>query len=525
MLYNPADQRPFELQAASKDSELLERFDSEIRTQVPHIIGGAVANPTPMVEVTDAFLECARSEYGLHLRKGVRVFAKFDSKIVGGSVKVRPAVSIIGDAITEGKLRRGQTVFEATSGNFGLALGWLGKLGIDVVALVSRRLQPGVVDQLRRDGVRLVNLDIDICPAPGMKGDADELMAKGVAASVRQQLEELGFDPKLFDGSRGEAEKLLARQDAIGLAKLLADTYGGFCTEQYDNELNVQVHTSVTGPEIDQQLSVEGTSLGRADFICTFGTGGTAGGLSRYVETRHKRKGVRVVFPFSGQDVAGIRTKEKSAGLRFYDPDAYLGEHEVDFEEATRLFEFFNRKGYDVGESGALALYACMQLINYGVGKEFVVMVADGASKYASEVRAVARRGKRDQVRLDEAASAIEDYAGVVWVHNMFVPRAEGIRVIASSLRCDESEVKVADVRDVQAVLNGGDPSEEFEKLLPRDDRSILVVCMAGNTSLMLAKVLERRGIAAESLIGGIVGLPESRGKQPFELVQIASPV
>jgi cysteine synthase A len=511
-----------ELQAASKDRELIERFQTDVWTQVPHPVDGEVANPTPLVDVTDALLECAASEYGLHLGDGARVFAKFDSKIMGGSVKVRPAVSIIGDALSSGKLRSGQPVFEATSGNFGLALGRLGKLGLNVVALVSRRLQQGVIDQLRADGVRLVNLDIDICPAPGFKGDADMLLAKGVASSVRQQLKDLGFDPNNFDQARGEAEELLARQDAIGLAKLLAQVYGGFCTEQYDNELNIEIHRNVTGPELDQQLKEMGTSLGTADFVCAFGTGGTAGGLSRYIASKHGRKGVRVIFPLSGQDVAGIRTKEKSIGLRFYAPEAYLGEHEADFEEASRLFEFFNRKGYDIGESGALALFACMQLINYGVGREFVVMVADGASKYTSEVKAVARRGKRDQVRLDEAASAIAEYGGVIWAHNMFVPNATGVEVIASSLGCVESAVKVADVKDVQAILNGRDPSEEFEKLLPKDDRPVLVVCMAGNTSLMLAKVLERRGVAAESLVGGITGLPASKGKQPFDLVQVA---
>jgi len=492
-----------------------------VKARVPNLKGEVVTNPTPMVDVTDVLLECARTEYGLGLGEA-RVFAKLDSKIQGGSVKVRPAVAIIESAIATGALSRGQTIFEATSGNFGIALGWLGKLGLDVVALVSRRLQPGVTDQLKSDGVKLVNLDIDICPAPGLRGDADLLVAKGVAASVRQQLADLGFDPKRFDGAVGEAEELLARQDAIGLAKLLARVYGGFCTEQYDNAMNVEVHKEVTGPELDQQLKEAGTSLERADFVCAFGTGGTAGGVGKYVASNYGRKGVRVVFPLSGQDVAGIRTKDKAMGLRFYDPQSYLGEHEVDFDEATRLFEFFNKKGYDVGESGALALYASMQLINYGVGKEFVVMVADGASKYLSEVKAVARKGKREQVRVDEAASAIGEYEGVVWAHNMFVPRTEGIRVIASSLGCEESKVKVADVRDVQAVLNGGEPSQDFEKLLPKGERPILVVCMAGNTSLMLAKVLERRGVAAESLIGGITGLPESRGKQPFELVEIA---
>ena len=501
---------------------LFEMFETEAKARVPHVEGGNVVNPTPLVDVTDPLVECARDEYGLRLARGVRIFAKLDSRIEGGSVKVRPAIAIVGEAIASGRLTRGQTIFEATSGNFGLALGWLGKLGIDVVALVSRRLQQGVLDQMTADGVRLINLDIDICPAPGVKGDADALVAKGVAKGVRDQLRELGFDPKKFDGAGAEAEGLLARQDAIGLAKLLARVYGGFCTEQYDNPLNVEAHEVVTGPELDGQLKEKGTSLGRADFVCAFGTGGTAGGVSRYIASKYGRKGVRVVFPLAGQDVAGIRTRDRSVGLTFYAPAEYLGEHEVDFEDATRLFEFFGRKGYDFGESGALTLYACMQLVNYGVGKELVAMVADGAAKYTSEVGAVARRGRRDQVRLDEAASSIAGYGRVVWAHNMFVPRLEGVRAIASSLGCDESMVKVAGVKDVQAVLNGGKPSGEFERLLPDDEKPILVVCMAGNTSLMLAKVLERRGVAAESLIGGIMGLPVSKGRQPSDLVKIA---
>jgi cysteine synthase/rhodanese-related sulfurtransferase len=510
------------LQSATTDAELAQRFEEEVLSKVPHFEDGSVVNPTPLVEVTGDLLECARSEYGLRLPAGARVFAKFDSRIEGGSVKVRPAVSIVGEALAAGRLRRGQTVFEATSGNFGLALGMLGRLGLDVVALVSRRLQQGVIDQLKSDGVRLVNLDIDICPAPGFKGSADRLIAKATADSVRQQMTDLGFDSGGFDGVREEAEEFLSRQDAIGLAKLLARAYEGFCTEQYENELNTEVHRTVTGPELDQQLREKGLSLGEADFVCSFGTGGTAGGLSRYVAAKHGRKGVRVVFPLEGQDVAGIRTKEKSAGLPFYFPQEYLGEHEADFEEASRLFEFFNVKGHDVGESGALALYATMQLVNYGVGRNFVVMVADGASKYRSEVRAVASRGRTDQVSLDEAVSAVGGYGGIIWAHNMFVPKDEGVRAIASSLGCDESQVKVADVGDVQAVLNGREPSAAFERLLPQDDRPVLVVCMAGNTSLMLAKVLERRGVAAESLVGGIIGLPASRGRQPFDLVRIA---
>jgi cysteine synthase A len=495
-------------------------FDSRIWSRVPHIEGGRVVNPTPLIDVATMLIECAHIEYGMNLQgEGAKVFAKFDSEIHGGSVKARPATYIVRNAIASGKLARGQTVFEATSGNFGIALGGLREIGLDVVAIVSRKLQQGVIDKLSAYGVRLINLDVDICPAPGLKDNADLLVAKGVAESVRQQLKELGFSPAPFDEIREEAETTLAKQDAIGLAKLLARAYGGFCTEQYDNELNVEVHSAVTGPEVDQQLGSHGTSLNDVEFVCTFGTGGTAGGICRYTSSRYRKKGVRVIFPLTGQDVAGIRTREKATGLRFYEPERYLGIHEADFEEARRVISFFNGRGLDVGESGALALYATMQLINYGVGKRFVVMIADGASKYAPALAAIAKRPRREQVSLEEAASAIESYSGVLWAHNAFVPGSEGIKAIASSLGCEESAIKVADVRDVQAVLNGLNPSAAFDQLLPKDGRPILVVCMAGATSTLLAKILDKRGISAQSLVGGIVGLPAARGRQPFDLV------
>jgi hypothetical protein len=173
----------------SIDEALLKRFEGEIKAKVPHLregeAGRAIVNATPMVDITDALIECARAEYGLEIYPGnTEVFGKFDSHIFGGSVKVRPAVEIIEDAIISGKLKSGQTIFETTSGNFGIALGLLGKLGLNVIVLVSRKLQSGVLDELKKDRVKLVNLDIDICPAPGLKVDPNLLIAKSVATNV-----------------------------------------------------------------------------------------------------------------------------------------------------------------------------------------------------------------------------------------------------------------------------------------------------------------------------------------------------
>src|SRR5215218_9692038 len=143
---------------SNTDSSLLEHFRREIWSKVPHLEEEKpgevkVVNATPLIDMTEDLRECARSEYGLDLAdKDLRVFGKFDSNLLAGSIKVRPAVHIVHDAIATGKLRRGQTIFEATSGNFGIALGQIARLGLDgldVVALVSRKLQEGVFEELR----------------------------------------------------------------------------------------------------------------------------------------------------------------------------------------------------------------------------------------------------------------------------------------------------------------------------------------------------------------------------------------
>ena len=152
-------------------------------------------------------------------------------------------------------MKSNQTIIEATSGNFGIALGQMSKLGLTVISLVSRKLQEGVFKELRNENIRIMDLDMDICPAPGMKdSDADAVAAKATAANVRSQLIELGFNPEIFDKSISEIESLLAAQDIINLAKLLGRIYGCFCPEQYDNQLNIEAHKTITAVEIEQQL-------------------------------------------------------------------------------------------------------------------------------------------------------------------------------------------------------------------------------------------------------------------------------
>lgn len=508
------------------DTVLLQQFQKEILSNVPHLEGAGVVNATPMKDITDDLKACAKNVFSIDLTdKELRVFGKFDSKLLAGSIKARPAINILHDAIATGKVRQGQTVFEATSGNFGIALGLIGKkLGINVVTLVSRKLQEGVFEELRNEDIRILNLDMDICPAPGMKGDANLMAAKATAWNVRSQLAELGFDTTVFDNSRGEIEAVLAKQDIINLAKILAKIYDGcFCPEQYDNDLNVEVHRIITGPEIEQQLRDQNQSLSDYRIVCTFGTGGTSGGLSRYMAENHGKKAVHVVFPPGDQDVAGIRTKGKASGLKFYEPDRYAGQHEVDFGQAKRLLKFFVDKGYDMGESSALALYATMQMANFGGGGKFVVIVADGIQKYRKNLEAVQQKQKRLEVQLQEAASNIGNYDRVVWIHTMYTPRKEGIEMIAKTLGIDESKIYVPKASEVEQLLMTQQIPKDMEKSLGGPESKPLLVCMMGNTSLRVAQVLGQKGIGAESLTGGINTLSQGKGKHISELVKMAT--
>src|SRR3989344_5648662 len=438
------------------DNTLLEHFQQEIWSKVPHLEekhGEAkVVNATPLIDITEDLKECAKNMYNQNLADTeLIVFGKFDSNLLAGSIKVRPAVHIIHDAIVTGKLRSGQTIIEATSGNFGIALGQLSKLGLGVVTLVSRKLQEGVFEELRNENIRIMDLDMDICPAPGMKDNPNLLAAKATAANIRSQLSDLGFDPTIFDKASSEIQSLLASQDIINLAKFLAKIYGCFCPEQYDNELNVNVHRNVTAAEIDQQLHEKGNSLADFRIVCTFGTGGTSGGLSRYLSEKYGKKSLHVVFPLGAQDVAGIRTKDKK------------------------------------------------------------------------NLEAMAKKQTRTQISLPEAVSNIGSYDKIIWIHTQYTPREEGIELIAKSLGVDKSKISVPKARTAEQLLATQQIPEELSKDLQGPKGKSLLVCMAGNTSLMAVNVLAGKGIVTESLIGGITALPQGKSRQLPELIKVAT--
>lgn len=483
-------------------------------------------NASPLIELTQALKDCAVKEYGIDLsRSPFTVFGKLEAKLPGGSVKTRPAVQILRDAIASGRLRPGQVVFEATSGNFGIALGQMTKLGVQVVVLVSRKLQDGVLDELERSGVNTVNLDVDICPSPGMKMDPNLLVAKVVATNMRSRFEELGLDLRPFDASRPRFEELLARQDVINLAKALAEAYGGFCPSQYDTALNFMAHETVTGPEIEQQMLGQKLSLGDFDVVCTFGTGGTSLGLSRFVQESYGKKTVHVIFPNEGQEVAGIRTRATATGLSFYRPEAYAGQHEVDFQQAKRLLTYLGKKGLDIGESSALALYAVIQMVNFGVQSRFLVVLADGIEKYekALEPAVGSELDGKLEVTLEEAKAHVNEYAAIMWTHPGYLPNGEGEGLVLATLNNGKSEgpaFEIASPLDVAQTVAGRQVPAALMELVTKHQGTTLVVCMSGNTSLRMAQAFSEKGVKAQSLKGGITNIAQGSGSNVARLVR-----
>src|SRR5207244_748797 len=114
-------------------------------------------------------------------------------------------------------------------------------------------------------------------------------------------------------------------------------------------------------------------------------------------------------------------------------------------------------------------------------------------------------------------------YGEVLWTHAVFVPREEGIKLVADALGCDKDKVKIATARDVQGLITTEKIPAGINALLPKDKSKTLLVCMAGGTSLRVAEVLTKNGVGAQSLTGGIMNLSQTNNRQPEDLVQVAT--
>ena len=163
----------------------------------------------------------------------------------------------------------------------------------------------------------------------------------------------------------------------------------------------------------------------------------------------------------------------------------------MDWEKAKLLLKFFVEKGHDMGESSALELYAILQKASAEGGGKFVAMICDGIEKYKKNLATIGQEGPM-QVSLQEANAS--GYDKVIWIHAQYTPQDPGIELIAKSLGVDKSKICVPDARTAQELLQTQQIPESLSKDLEGDSKPLLV-CMAGKTSLMAAKVLATKGV------------------------------
>lgn len=273
-----------------------------------------------------------------HLSTKIQFFAKAEWFNPGGSIKDRPALNIIQNALADGSLGPGKRLLDSTSGNMGISYATFGAaLEIPVTMALPANASPERIAILRALGAELVLTD----PSEGP------------------------------DGAMRVARQMAADRP---------DRY--FYANQYDNPANWQSHYFTTGPEIAQQTAGQVTH-----FIAGLGTSGTLTGVGRYLKAYNPR--VQLIAgqpdsPFHGLE--GLKHMASSIQPAFYDPAMPDRTAEVATEDAYRMVQRLAREeGLFVGISSGAAAAAALRVAEELDEGVIVTVFPDAGYKYLSE--------------------------------------------------------------------------------------------------------------------------------------------
>ena len=273
---------------------------------------------------------------------GIQILGKAEWTNPGGSVKDRAASSIVAAALKQGKLGKGQSLLDATSGNTGIAYAMLGSaMGFPVTLCVPSNVSAERKRILSAYGAHVIWTD------PG-------------------------------DGSDGAIRK--ARE----LAAAEPEKY--YYADQYGNEANWKAHYNTTANEIWQQTSGQITH-----FVVGLGTSGTFVGSTRRLKELNPQIqciSLQPDSPFNGLE--GLKHMATAIVPRIYDPTLADRDMEIATEAAYRMAKHLARtEGLLVGVSAAAAVAASLQVAEEEVaaGREAVIVtiLPDSADKYLSE--------------------------------------------------------------------------------------------------------------------------------------------
>ena len=262
------------------------------------------------------------------------VLAKLEGNNPAGSVKDRPALSMIVRAEERGTIRKGDTLIEATSGNTGIALAM-------VAAMRGYRLKlimPGNMSLERRASMKAYGAEIILVT-----------------------------EEESMEGARDLAEQMASR----GEGKLL---------NQFANPDNPVAHYETTGPEIWRDTHGKITH-----FVSAMGTTGTIMGVSRYLKERNPKIEVIGVQPAEGTRIPGIRRWPKAYLPKIFDASRLDRETDVTQEDAENTMrELASREGIFCGPSSGGSVWAAVRVARALKGALVVSIVCDRGDRYIS---------------------------------------------------------------------------------------------------------------------------------------------
>jgi len=267
-------------------------------------------------------------------KRGNVILGKLEGNNPAGSVKDRPAISMIRRAEERGDIHPGDTLIEATSGNTGIALAM-------AAAIRGYRM------------LLIMPEDLSVERAQTMKAFGAELI----------------LTPR--SGGMEHARDLAEQMQRDGKGRVL---------DQFANQDNPRIHYETTGPEIWRDTAGRVTH-----FVSAMGTTGTITGVSRYLKERSAEVRVIGAQPSEGSRIPGIRKWPEAYLPKIYDPtfiDEMVYVSQADAEEMARRMAC--EEGLFAGISAAGACWVALQIAKTVENATIVFVVCDRGDRYLS---------------------------------------------------------------------------------------------------------------------------------------------
>jgi len=267
-------------------------------------------------------------------RRNNVILGKLEGNNPAGSVKDRPAISMIRRAEERGQIKPGDTLIEATSGNTGIAL---------AMAAAIR-------------GYRMLLI-----------------MPEDLSVERAQTMSAFGAELVLTPRSGG-------MEYARDLAEQMQRDGKGVVLDQFANADNPRIHFETTGPEIWADTGGRITH-----FVSAMGTTGTITGVSRFLKEQNAAVRIIGAQPSEGSRIPGIRKWPQEYLPKIYDPSAVdetVSVSQSDAEDMAR--QLAREEGLFAGISAAGACWAALQVARTVENATIVFVVCDRGDRYLS---------------------------------------------------------------------------------------------------------------------------------------------